>query len=77
MIYVGSYGSGISIFSRSGPGLSLVDRLDVPDPSFLVAEPEGRVLYAVDEPKLRAAFLRSSDGSIAGLFFGGRFNVRR
>src|SRR2546423_3448762 len=49
MIYVGSYGSGISIFSRSGPGLSLVDRLDVPDPSFLVAEPEGRVLYAVDE----------------------------
>src|SRR5256714_6708977 len=49
MIYVGSYGSGISIFSRSGPGLSLVDRLDVPDPSFLVAEPGGRVLYAVDE----------------------------
>jgi hypothetical protein len=35
------------------------------------------VLYAVDEPKLRAAFLRGSNGSVAGLFFGGRFNGRR
>ena len=49
IVYVGSYGSGISVFARDGARLEFVDRLDVPDPSFLVAEPGGRVLYAVDE----------------------------
>ena len=66
MIYVGSYGSGISIFSRSGARLDLVDRLDVPDPSFLVAEPDGEVLYAVDEltnPSV-ASFQRLDDGRL-------------
>jgi 6-phosphogluconolactonase len=51
IVYVGSYGSGISIFARTGPRLEFVDRLDVPDPSFLVADPGGRFLYAVDELK--------------------------
>ena len=49
IVYVGSYGSGISLFARDGARLEFVDRLDVPAPSFLVAEPGGRVLYAVDE----------------------------
>jgi len=49
IVYVGSYGSGISVFARDGARLEFVDRLDVPAPSFLVAEPGGRVLYAVDE----------------------------
>jgi CubicO group peptidase (beta-lactamase class C family) len=34
-------------------------------------------LYAVDEPSLRGAFLRNPAGDVAGLFLGGRFNVRR
>jgi hypothetical protein len=33
-------------------------------------------LYAVDEPSLRGAFLRNPAGDVAGLFLGGRFNVR-
>ena len=49
IVYVGSYGSGISVLARDGARLEFVDRLDVPDPSFLAAEPGGRVLYAVDE----------------------------
>jgi len=49
IVYVGSYGSGISVLARDGARLEFVDRLDVPAPSFLVAEPGGRVLYAVDE----------------------------
>ena len=64
IVYVGSYGSGISIFSRDGARLSFVDRVDTPDPSFLVAGPDRSVLYAVDEltdPSV-AAFARSDSG---------------
>src|SRR6266699_2416348 len=64
IVYVGSYGSGISIFSRDGARLSFVDRVDTPDPSFLVADPDRSVLYAVDEltdPSV-AAFARSDSG---------------
>jgi CubicO group peptidase (beta-lactamase class C family) len=35
------------------------------------------VVYAVEAPALRGAFLRNSNGSIDGLFLAGRFNVRR
>jgi CubicO group peptidase (beta-lactamase class C family) len=50
----------------------------VPDPPPVQLGFSARdVVYAVDEPKVRSAFLRNPDGSIAGLFVGGRFNVRR
>ena len=48
-VFVGSYGSGISIFERDGTRLTFQDRVDTPDPSFLVADPLWPVLYAVDE----------------------------
>jgi CubicO group peptidase (beta-lactamase class C family) len=46
-------------------------------PPLQVAFSAPDVLYAVDEPALRGAFLRSPAGEITGLFLGGRFNVRR
>jgi CubicO group peptidase (beta-lactamase class C family) len=46
-------------------------------PPIQVAFSAPDVLYAVDEPALRGAFLRNPAGNIAGLFLGGRFNVRR
>jgi CubicO group peptidase (beta-lactamase class C family) len=46
-------------------------------PPLQLAFSEPDVLYAVDEPKLRGAFLRNPNGGIDGLFIGGRFNVRR
>jgi hypothetical protein len=50
----------------------------LPDPPPLqLAFSEPDVVYAVDEPRARGAFLRDPNGSIAGLFFGARFNVRR
>jgi CubicO group peptidase (beta-lactamase class C family) len=49
----------------------------VPDaPPLQLAFSEPDVVYAVDEPRARGAFLRNPDGSIAGLFLGARFNVR-
>ncbi len=48
-VFVGSYGSGISIFERDGARLRFTGRVDTPDPSFLVADPVHPVLYAVDE----------------------------
>ena len=69
IVYVGSYGSGISIFTRDGARLERLDRLDVPHPSFLVADPDGRVLYAVDEltdPSV-ASFAVSDDGRLREL----------
>jgi hypothetical protein len=46
-------------------------------PPIQVAFSAPDVLYAVDEPALRGAFLRNPEGQITGLFLGGRFNVRR
>ncbi len=46
-------------------------------PPLQLAFSEPDVVYAVDEPKVRGAFLRDPNGRIAGLFFGSRFNVRR
>ncbi|OLB79394.1 MAG: hypothetical protein AUI14_10585 [Actinobacteria bacterium 13_2_20CM_2_71_6] len=69
IVYVGSYGSGISVFARDGARLSFVDRVDTPDPSFLVLDPTGRFLYAVDEltEASVAAFAVSDTGRLAEL----------
>ena len=69
MIYVGSYGSGISVFARDGARLTLVARVDAPDPSYLVADPHLPVLYAVDEltdPSV-ASFAIADDGGLTEL----------
>jgi 6-phosphogluconolactonase len=49
LVYVGGYGSGISVYSREGVHLSRVGGLDAPDPSYLIADPDRRLLYAVNE----------------------------
>ena len=49
IVYVGSYGSGISTFARDGARLTLLDRVDTPNPSWLTLSPDGRTLYTVDE----------------------------
>jgi 6-phosphogluconolactonase (cycloisomerase 2 family) len=49
LVYVGSYGSGISIFEREGERLKLLDRVDTPDPSFLVADLARGALYTCNE----------------------------
>jgi 6-phosphogluconolactonase (cycloisomerase 2 family) len=69
VVYVGSYGSGISIFSRTGAHLEFLDHVDAPDPSYLLLDPDGRVLYAVDEltdPAV-ASFAVSDDGRLREL----------
>jgi 6-phosphogluconolactonase len=48
-VYVGSYGSGIVVFDRDGARLHRVGVLSTMDPSFLVADPDRPVLYAVNE----------------------------
>src|SRR6266508_669161 len=68
-VYVGTYGAGIWIFERDGARLSFFDRVDAPDPSFLVADPDPPVLYAVDEltdPSV-AAFAIDEDGGLREL----------
>src|SRR6266511_4387922 len=68
-VYVGTYGAGIWIFERDGARLSFLDRVDAPDPSFLVADPDPPVLYAVDEltdPSVDA-FAIDEDGGLREL----------
>ncbi len=47
--YVGSYGSGITVCERDGARLTPVNRVDAPDPSWLVLDRTGATLYTVDE----------------------------
>jgi 6-phosphogluconolactonase (cycloisomerase 2 family) len=49
LVYVGSYGSGISIYERDDERLTLLDRVDTPDPSFLVADLGRGALFACNE----------------------------
>jgi 6-phosphogluconolactonase len=66
-VYVGSYGSGISIFARDGARLSFAGLVDAPYPSWLLAD--GDVLYTVDElgdPSV-AAFAISDGGGLREL----------
>lgn len=49
LVYVGGYGSGISVYSREGVRLVRIGGLDAPDPSYLIADHEARFLYAVNE----------------------------
>jgi 6-phosphogluconolactonase len=49
LVYVGSYGSGITIYERDGQRLRPFDRVDSPDPSFLVADLGRRSMYACNE----------------------------
>jgi 6-phosphogluconolactonase len=49
LVYVGGYGSGISVYARDGARLSHLGTLDTPDPSYLIADPSARRLYAVNE----------------------------
>ncbi|GIH20361.1 lactonase family protein [Rugosimonospora africana] len=49
LVYVGSYGSGISIYGREDERLTLIDRFDTPDPSFLVADTGRGALFACNE----------------------------
>jgi 6-phosphogluconolactonase (cycloisomerase 2 family) len=49
LVYVGSYGSGISIYGREDERLTLIDRVDTPDPSFLVADTGRGALFACNE----------------------------
>ncbi|MBO0870373.1 MAG: lactonase family protein [Micromonosporaceae bacterium] len=48
-VYVGSYGSGITVFARDGARLRQTGELSTVDPSFLVADPARRLLFAVNE----------------------------
>lgn len=49
IVYVGSYTSGISVYARDGATLSLLDRVDTPNPSWLTLSADRRYLYTVDE----------------------------
>ncbi|GAA5182956.1 lactonase family protein [Rugosimonospora acidiphila] len=49
LVYVGSYGAGISIYGRQDERLTLIDRVDTPDPSFLVADTVRGALFACNE----------------------------
>jgi 6-phosphogluconolactonase len=51
LVYVGGYGSGISVYARERDSahLSPLGALDTPDPSYLIADHEARLLYAVNE----------------------------
>jgi 6-phosphogluconolactonase (cycloisomerase 2 family) len=49
LVYVGSYDSGISRYARDGARLTLLDRVDTPNPSWLTLSPDGGTLYTVDE----------------------------
>jgi 6-phosphogluconolactonase len=49
LVYIGGYGSGISGYARDGARLAPLGALDAPNPSYLVADPEARLLYAVNE----------------------------
>ena len=49
LVYTGSYDSGISTFARDGARLTLLDRVETPNPSWLTLSPDGRYLYTVDE----------------------------
>lgn len=49
LVYVGSYSSGITIYERDGQRLRPFDRVDSPDPSFLVADLGRRSMYACNE----------------------------
>jgi 6-phosphogluconolactonase (cycloisomerase 2 family) len=73
LVYIGSYGSGISIYERDGERLRPFDRVDSPDPSFLVADPGRRYVYACNEltdvpspAAERNEASRSSDGGHTG-----------
>ena len=68
---------GLELTSRNVDPVFAQIQPPVPDPppvQLAFSAPD--ILYAIDEPRVRSAFLRNPDGSIAGLFFGGRFNVR-
>jgi 6-phosphogluconolactonase len=49
LLYVGSYGSGITVYERDGERLRPYDRTESPDPSFLAADLGRRCLYACNE----------------------------
>jgi 6-phosphogluconolactonase len=49
LTFIGGYGSGISVYSREADQLTQLGLLDTPDPSYLIADPERPVLYAVNE----------------------------
>src|SRR5207248_3153553 len=63
IVYVGSYGSGISTFARDGARLTLLDRVDTPNPSWLTLSPDGRTLYTVDELDSRSVAAFEVTGS--------------
>jgi len=48
-VYVGSYGSGITLYERDEHRLRPLDRTESSDPSFLVADLGRRCLYACNE----------------------------
>jgi 6-phosphogluconolactonase len=49
VVYLGSYGSGLGVYSRDGARLSHLSTLDTPDPSYLIADPDRPVIYAANE----------------------------
>ncbi|HKT00051.1 MAG TPA: beta-propeller fold lactonase family protein, partial [Rugosimonospora sp.] len=49
LVYVGGYGSGISVYARDGARLALLGQVAAEDPSYLVADPRAQRLYAVNE----------------------------
>ncbi len=49
IVYVGSYGAGIGIYSRSDATLSALGTADTPDPSFLAVNRDRTALYACNE----------------------------
>jgi 6-phosphogluconolactonase (cycloisomerase 2 family) len=69
LVYVGSYGSGIAIYGREDDRLTLIDRVDSPDPSFLVADLSRGALFACNELTANAvsSFVIEPDGRLRPL----------
>lgn len=66
LLFVGSYGSGLGVYSRVGARLTHLHTVDAPDPSFVIKDPARPVIYAVNELADGAvsSFALRSDGSL-------------
>jgi 6-phosphogluconolactonase len=69
LAFIGGYGSGISVYARHGAHLNPLATVPAPDPSYLVADPRRRVLYAVNEadPGSVTAYAVAPDGALRPL----------
>jgi 6-phosphogluconolactonase len=71
LVYIGSYGSGITVArqDRASGALEAIGAIPLPSPSFLAWHPDGRHLYAVQETEDGAvtAFVADQGGGLTAL----------